>query len=145
MAWLVIGSSACSIGSLMPSIRSTAMSAGRALTVARGGVRGDRRFWGLSPAFDVNPTPAQDQDCSTSIMGAVAMPGEVEGLLALAEDCGLKQVGVLERVGHVATSLSGWRDRVRANRIPEREIAMMAEAVEPRLEALERVTRSATQ
>lgn len=73
------------------------------------------------------------------------MPGEVEGLLALAEDCGLKQVGLLEQVGHVATSLPGWRDRARANRIPEREIAMMAEAVEPRLEALERVIRSATQ
>lgn len=145
MEWLVIGSSACSIGSLMPLIRSTAMSAGRAPTVARGGVRSDRCFWGVSPAFDVNPTPTLDQDRSTSIMGAVAMPGEGEGLLALAKDRGLKQVDVLERVGHVATSLSGWRDRARANRIPEREIAMMAEAVEPRLEALERVTRSATQ
>ena len=72
----------------MLSIRSTAMSAGRAPTVARGGVCGDRRFWGLSPAFDVNPTPALDQDRSTAIMGPSRCPARSRGFLHLPRTAG---------------------------------------------------------
>lgn len=36
----------------------------------------------------------------------------------------------------IASALVDWRDRARWNRIGESEIAMMAESIEPRLEAV---------
>jgi hipA domain protein len=101
-------------------------------------------FWCLSPVFDVNPTPDLNRDRSTPIMGAVTMPDELDGLLALAEDCQLTRANALKRMGPIVESLSGWRERARVNRIPEREITMMADAIEPRLEAVGHLIWSAT-
>lgn len=96
----------------------------------------DRGSWTLSPVFDVNPNPDVTRSRSTSIMGADALPDEIEGLLALAEDCGLTPEAARERMRRVAASLAGWRDRARENQIADREIAMMAESIERRLESV---------
>jgi serine/threonine-protein kinase HipA len=96
----------------------------------------DRGSWTLSPVFDVNPNPDVTRSRSTSIMGADALPDEIEGLLALAEDCSLTPEAARERMRRVAVSLAGWRDRARKNQIADREIAMMAESIERRLESV---------
>lgn len=67
----------------------------------------------------------------------------VEGLLVLAEDCGLTVRATRRRMSDIAASLAHWRERARSNRIPEREIVMMAESIGPRLEAVARAGRGA--
>ncbi|WP_327106661.1 type II toxin-antitoxin system HipA family toxin [Nonomuraea glycinis] len=96
----------------------------------------DRNSWTLSPVFDVNPNPDVTRSRSTSIMGADALPDEIEGLLALAEDCSLTPEAARERIRRIVTSLAGWRDRARENQIADREITMMAESIERRLESV---------
>lgn len=86
--------------------------------------------------FDVNPSPDPLRPRSTSIMGADAPPDEVEGLLALAERCSLTVDQARSRMGRVAAALTGWRDVARTHRVGGREIVMMAESIEPRLEAV---------
>ena len=100
------------------------------------GFLSDRGFWTLSPAFDVNPNPDLSRSRSTSIAGADAYPEEAEGLLSLAQDCGLDLVDACERMLRVADVMGTWRDLARRNSIGEREITMMAESIEPRREAL---------
>ncbi|WP_120002875.1 type II toxin-antitoxin system HipA family toxin [Nesterenkonia muleiensis] len=100
------------------------------------GFLADRGLWTLSPVFDVNPNPDLNRSRSTSIMGADALPDEVDGLLALAGECSLTLSSARERMGRVAESLSGWKQQARGHRISEREITLMAESIEPRLEAI---------
>lgn len=100
------------------------------------GFLADHGAWTLSPAFDVNPVPDPWRPRSTSIMGADAPPDEVDGLIALAEDCSLSTEQARRRMGRVAEALSGWRDAARGNQVSEREIDMMAESIQPRLEAV---------
>lgn len=107
------------------------------------GFLADRGAWRLSPAFDVNPSPDPLRSRSTSIMGADTIPDEIEGLLVLAEDCGLTVRAARRRMSDIAASLARWRERARSNRIPEREIAMMAESIGPRLEAVARAGHGA--
>ena len=107
------------------------------------GFLADRGAWRLSPAFDVNPSPDPLRSRSTSIMGADTIPDEIEGLLVLAEDCGLTVRAARRRMSDIAASLAHWRERARSNRIPEREIVMMAESIGPRLEAVARAGRGA--
>lgn len=73
-------------------------------------------------------------------MGADAPPEEVDGLLALAEECNLTTSQARERMRGIASALADWRGQARRNRIGEREIAMMAESIEPRLAAVARAT-----
>lgn len=94
--------------------------------------------WTLSPVFDVNPNPDLSRARSTSIMGADAHPEEVDGLLALAGDCGLSPDKARERMDRIAEATQQWRDQARKNRISEHEIAVMADSIEPRLEAIAR-------
>ena len=107
------------------------------------GFLADRGAWRLSPAFDVNPNPDPLRSRSTSIMGADVIPDEIEGHLALAEDCSLTVRAARRRMSEIAASLAHWRERARANRILEREIAMMADSIGPRLEAVARGGRDA--
>lgn len=100
----------------------------------------DRGLWTLSPAFDVNPSPDPWRTRSTSIMGADAPPDEVDGLLALAEECSMTPEQGRERMGRVAEAVMGWRDLARTNQISEHEIAMMAESIQPRLDAVVKAT-----
>ncbi|WP_226345826.1 type II toxin-antitoxin system HipA family toxin [Agilicoccus flavus] len=102
------------------------------------GFLAEQGSWTLSPVFDVNPNPDPWRARSTSIMGADAQPDEVDGLLALAEDCSLTIDQARDRVRGVAASLAGWRDGARRHRIGESEIAMMAESIDLRLEAVAR-------
>lgn len=106
------------------------------------GFLADRGSWALSPVFDVNPNPDPWRPRSTSIMGADALPDEVDGLLALAKDCSLTDAQARERMGRVAGVLAGWGDAARMNRIVEHEITMMAESIEPRLEAVVKAARA---
>jgi len=96
----------------------------------------DHGSWTLSPVFDVNPTPDPWRARSTSIMGADTQPEEAEALLALADDCSLGPAQAREKMRRVAGALSGWRDAARNNGIPTHEITMMAESIQPRLEAV---------
>lgn len=100
------------------------------------GFLADHGSWTLSPVFDVNPTPDSTRTRSTSIAGADAQSEEVEGLLALAQDCSLSLRAARERMSHVAAALVTWRDQARKNKIAEREITMMGESIESRLEAV---------
>lgn len=100
------------------------------------GFLADRGSWTLSPVFDVNPNPDPWRSRSTSIMGADVPPDEVDGLLALAEECSLTAEQGRERMSRVAGALANWRDQARRNRISEHEITMMAESIEPRLNAV---------
>ena len=101
------------------------------------GFLADRGFWTLSPAFDVNPTPDQWRSRATSIMGADELPDEVEALLPFAAECGLKPAQARSRISQITTRFGGWRDAARTNGLPESEITLMAEGIEPRLHALE--------
>lgn len=106
------------------------------------GFLADRGSWTLSPVFDVNPNPDVTHGRSTSIMGADAQPEEIEGLLALAEDCSLSLEAARERMSRATAVLARWKDQARSNRIAEREISLMAESIEPRLEAVAEAGRS---
>ena len=106
------------------------------------GFLADRELWRISPVFDVNPNPDPSRPRATSIMGADAMPDEIDGLLAVANDYRLTQSEARERIRRITVSLSGWRGQARANRVPEREITMMSESIEPRLEALTRAAHA---
>lgn len=100
------------------------------------GFLADRGSWTLSPAFDVNPSPDPWRARSTSIMGADAQPDEADALLALAEECSLDAARAWERMSRVATALTSWRDAALKNGIRAQEITMMAESVQPRIEAV---------
>lgn len=100
------------------------------------GFLADRGSWTLSPAFDVNPSPDPWRARSTSIMGADAQPDEAEALLALAEDCSLEAARARERMQRVTSALTGWRDAARRNSVRAQEITMMAESIQPRLDAV---------
>ena len=106
------------------------------------GFLADRGLWRLSPVFDVNPNPDPSRPRAMSIMGADAMPDEIDGLLAIANDYRLTQSEARERIRRITVPLSGWRGQARANRVLEREITMMSESIEPRLEALTRAAHS---
>ncbi len=108
------------------------------------GFLADRGAWTLSPAFDVNPSPDPTRSRSTSIMGADAPPDEAEALVALGEECGLTVDQARERIDRVARALAGWRDAARRNQIGEREIALMAESIAPRREAVVQIARGTT-
>ncbi|MFC7622364.1 type II toxin-antitoxin system HipA family toxin [Microlunatus sp. GCM10028923] len=100
------------------------------------GFLADRGSWTLSPVFDVNPSPDPWRARSTSIMGADAQPDEAEALLALAEECSLSPAQARERMTRVAGALAGWRDAARKHGIREREITIMAETIQARLNAV---------
>jgi len=100
-----------------------------------------RGTWTLSPAFDVNPTPDPWRARSTSIMGADTLPDEAEGLLALSDECSLTISQARTRIGQIAGTLAEWRAAAHKNQIGEQEIPMMAESIEPRLEALHKAAR----
>jgi serine/threonine-protein kinase HipA len=100
------------------------------------GFLADHGSWALSPAFDVNPNPDVARRRATSIMGADALPDEIDGLLALAGECGLTIAQARERMGQLAAAVSDWRGQARRHQIPEREIALMAQSIGPRLAAV---------
>lgn len=104
------------------------------------GFLADRGSWMMSPVFDVNPNPDPYRPRSTSILGADVFPDEADALSALAEECSLDSDHARQRITHVTSALSSWQDQARRNRIPEREISLMAESIRPRCEA---VTRAA--
>lgn len=95
--------------------------------------------WTLAPAFDVNPTPDQWKTRSTSIMGADSIEDEADALQALAEECSLSSAQARERIDRISSVLSRWRETARGRGISEREITLMAEGIEPRLEALQHI------
>ena len=101
------------------------------------GFLANRGSWALSPAFDVNPNPDP-----MAIAGADTFPEEIEGLLALAEDCDITRESARERIGAVVDHLAPWRECARSNRLSEHDITMMAEAIAPRLEALGKAARA---
>jgi serine/threonine-protein kinase HipA len=98
------------------------------------GLLRDGNAWTLSPAFDVNPNPDLARNRSTSIAGADTYDTEIEGLLALADDCDLTQCRARERMASISETLSSWPDRARRNRIAEKEISRMGESIAPRLD-----------
>ncbi|WP_163544775.1 type II toxin-antitoxin system HipA family toxin [Occultella kanbiaonis] len=100
------------------------------------GFLADRRSWTLSPAFDVNPNPDPWQTRSTSIMGADGLSDEVDALFAFAAECGLTPDQARARMRPIGTALATWKEQAHSNGIREREIAMMAESIEPRLQAV---------
>jgi serine/threonine-protein kinase HipA len=95
-----------------------------------------RDSWALSPAFDVNPNPDITRSRSTSILGADAFPDEVDALFAFADECDLNPTHAREQLGLVMSGFENWQELARANGIAAREVAMMAESIEPRVQAI---------
>ena len=89
------------------------------------GFLADRGFWRLSPVFDVNPNPDPSRPRATSIMGADAMPDELDGLLAIANGYRLTQSEARERIRRITASLSGWRARRGRTESPSGRSPMM--------------------
>lgn len=96
-----------------------------------GFLRRSRAGWSLSPAFDLNPTPADvrarilttsidldDGTCSIELVDEVAPYFGLAGRDARAI------------VGEVATATAAWRDAARELAAPRREIERMASAFE---------------
>lgn len=100
--------------------------------------------WTLSPVFDVNPNPQLTKSRATSIAGATEHDDETEGLLALADDAGLTGDEARARFAQVAEALTHWREHATRHGITAREISMMADSIEPRLEAVTKAGRAAT-
>ncbi|WP_430867552.1 type II toxin-antitoxin system HipA family toxin [Demequina aurantiaca] len=92
--------------------------------------------WALSPAFDVNPNPDLAKSRATSIAGATEHDDEIEGLLSLADDAGLTLDQARRRFAHMAAVMKNWHESAARHGIPAREVAMMADSIEPRLEAV---------
>lgn len=92
--------------------------------------------WQLCPAFDVNPDPRPGATRATSIAGADRLDDEVDGLLALADDCDLSLDDARQELARVARAVGGWAEQARATGIAEREITMMGESIGRRLRAL---------
>ncbi len=65
----------------------------------------------LNPVFGVNPNPDLTHGRSTSIMGAYALPDEVDGLLGLAGECCLTLPQARERMSRIAEAALGWSSR----------------------------------
>lgn len=100
------------------------------------GFLADRGYWTLSPAFDVNPNPDPWRARSTSIMGADVLPDEAEALLPLADELGLSVGQAGERIRRIEGVMADWRAMARRHGIREREITMMAESIDARLDAV---------
>ena len=100
------------------------------------GFLADRGSWTLSPVFDVNPHPDPWRSRATSIMGADTSPEEADALLAFAGECSLDVAQARARLDRVATAVATWRDAAQRNGIRAQEITMMAESIQPRLEAV---------
>ncbi|HPU13638.1 MAG TPA: HipA domain-containing protein [Aeromicrobium sp.] len=105
------------------------------------GFLADRNSWTLSPAFDVNPAPDLWRARATSILGAETLPDEADALLALAEECSLSPEQARDRIQRITSIFAGWQAAARRNQIRDQEIALMAESIGPRLEAVEATGR----
>lgn len=102
----------------------------------------ERHSWALSPAFDVNPNPDLGRPRATSIMGADTLSEEAEALLAFSDECDVSLDDARERICAMGSMLSAWREYAQRNGIRNREIAMMSEAIFPRIEAIVNAARS---
>ena len=78
----------------------------------------------------MGPRPSPDR------LASDAPPDEAEALLALAEEYCVSPAQARARTVCVAGALAGWRDGARRNAIRKREIAMMAESIEHRMNTL---------
>lgn len=105
------------------------------------GFLADRGSWTISPAFDVNPNPDPWRARSTSIFGADTLPDEVDGLIALAADCGLSVADARERMLHVAGIMSRWPEVAQKNGISRHEVSVMAESINTRVAAVSRAAQ----
>lgn len=92
----------------------------------QGFLRG-KKGWGLSPAFDVNPTPGnQPKYLSTSLDYGVS---DAEPEIALSV-CGYFRISVSqarESAASMARALSGWRKTARSAGISETSVERMAD------------------
>lgn len=92
--------------------------------------------WELSPVFDVNPNPDIHNRRATSVVGTDTFPDEVEAVLDLAEECGMRLEGAKRELLRIADSFADWETLARNNGIAQREILMMADSIRPRLGAI---------
>jgi serine/threonine-protein kinase HipA len=74
-----------------------------------------RGGWVLSPAFDINPNPALNEQRVTSIGGATARDNELPRLLQIADAFGLKPARAREFLDAVLGAVDGWREVAGAN------------------------------
>lgn len=87
--------------------------------------------WRLSPVFDVNPNPNPGETRATSIAGAGSAE-EVDGVMALATDCGLSARQARQIIGDVLVATAAWRDAATNNGIPESSQTRFTDAFEAR-------------
>lgn len=94
-----------------------------------------RGSWRLAPCFDINPNPDPGEGRATTLLGEQGS-GEVVGLQALAEFCGLSFRDAAREVSRVLAAMWGWRSRARRCGCEASEAGLFAPVFEDRCAAL---------
>lgn len=81
-----------------------------------------RGGWALSPAFDINPNPALNEQRATSIGGVSSRDRELARLLQIADAFGVTARRSHEFVGVLLSALGGWREVAARNGIRAAEL-----------------------
>lgn len=86
--------------------------------------------WRLAPVFDINPDPDTAKQRETGIGTAYAQNEDIDGLMAIAPQFGIKPVRAREILTDVFAATQDWRKAAAANGVREREITRMTGAFE---------------
>lgn len=95
-----------------------------------------RGSWRLAPCFDINPNPNLAEGRVTTLLGEEGV-GEVTGLQALAEFCGLNPQAASGEVREILGAMRGWRLQARRCGCRASEVDLFAPVFEDRCAALE--------
>jgi len=91
-------------------------------------LRGEKG-WHLSPAFDMNPTPADiSGEMHVLALNELDHTGSLEIGLSTAEYFGLKLAEAKQVAGEVAAAVASWKTAAEAMEVSQREIEMMSSA-----------------
>ncbi|MCI1746643.1 MAG: type II toxin-antitoxin system HipA family toxin [Acidipropionibacterium sp.] len=106
------------------------------------GFLSDHGSWTLSPAFDVNPTRTSPGPEPHRSWERTPFPTRWRASWRWQRTATDTVDEARNQMSGVASAMFRWREQARRNHISEREIVMMAESIEPRLEAVTRAGRA---
>ncbi|MDO4537497.1 MAG: type II toxin-antitoxin system HipA family toxin [Coriobacteriales bacterium] len=86
--------------------------------------------WRLSPVFDVNPCPFENERRALSVMGTCSMGEEAQGLAAFAEAVGIDKSEARGIVQRVLDAFAYWQAVARRVGCPQKEVNLFAPVIE---------------
>lgn len=86
------------------------------------GFRHQSGGWRLAPAFDINIDPQLSQPRTTTLVGASNRSDSLRTLVDQCDYFGLDEHEARAALLRISDSLTGWRNRARANGVPESEL-----------------------